>query len=915
MVVVAALAAAAGLIMHQRNAVDPDTLLRRAEKRIDEGKLNDAVIDLKTVISEDRDNRLARAMLGNLYLEVGHPKGALKELRRARELGATGPEIARGIARALLTTGQFDEAATEIAINGGAEDPEWRVLTGMLDLAQQRLDDARRVFQNVLAQDPDNAEARRGLMQAELSAGNADLARAELETLLAADDADAGLWLLRGELDIHDGDLEAAEASFRKAVALEPDNPLTRIGLARVLVETAQYDLATNELDAIGTAGGDDPRVNFLRARIAEGNNDPNSALQALRKVLQVAPMHRQSLVLAGKLHFARNEFTRAQDYISRLLEIEPKNALAQRMMGAIQLAAGRTDGLASFSEVMEQNDGTQDAGMLALLGTAYLKHGRMDDGQKSLERAVELAPDSLPIRTQLALSHLGAGKPQDAITELQGVLAEDPDFVQARIILALVHMANGDNAAAVETADALVARHPDSALAHNVRGYIGEATGDRGSAAGFFRQAIERDPAFHPARINLARLAIADKNFDEAQKQFDRILELTPFHSFALLGKAAIAVQADKLDEAERLWQLAREHNPDAVAPRLLLSQHYRAKDNPTLAETLVTEAYELAPFSPPVQAQYATIKADAGHYEEALVAARQIVERDPGSVPGLELLARIYNFLGDEGGLVKTLEQIADVAPEVVGARVLLGRLAIRRRNFDEAGQIADAIIAGDENAAAGYELRGDVRAAQGDPEGARAAYLQAFETGPDGVKVVKLDRAERELGVAGDRLSAWLAEHPGDLQVRLVRASLLHDSSSNDAIAEYEKLHQAQGNNPVVLNNLAWLYFEAGRPGALAMAQQAYEIAPQSPEIMDTYGWILFHEGKREQGIDLLDKALQAAPDNPDIAYHNARALHESGQSRQALRLLGPMLEKHAEFPSREDAQTLLAELQKD
>ena len=46
------------------------------------------------------------------------------------------------------------------------------------------------------------------------------------------------------------------------------------------------------------------------------------------------------------------------------------------------------------------------------------------------------------------------------------------------------------------------------------------------------------------------------------------------------------------------------------------------------------------------------------------------------------------------------------------------------------------------------------------------------------------------------------------------------------------------------------------------------------------MDTYGWIVFSQGQREQGLDLLRKALEIAPNNPDIAYHLASALSDSG-----------------------------------
>lgn len=96
--------------------------------------------------------------------------------------------------------------------------------------------------------------------------------------------------------------------------------------------------------------------------------------------------------------------------------------------------------------------------------------------------------------------------------------------------------------------------------------------------------------------------------------------MDIEPFQPFALTGLAALALQNDNLDEAEKLWQLAREHNPDAVAPRLLLAKHYRAKNSMALAEVVIKEAYRLAPFAVQVQAEYAFIMLQIGSFEESL-------------------------------------------------------------------------------------------------------------------------------------------------------------------------------------------------------------------------------------------------------------------------------------------------------
>ena len=122
---------------------------------------------------------------------------------------------------------------------------------------------------------------------------------------------------------------------------------------------------------------------------------------------------------------------------------------------------------------------------MLALLGTAYLKHGKYGDSAASLERAAELAPDSLPIRTQLALSRLSTGNPAQAIAELQAIRVEDPAYAHADVMLVLAHLANQDRDAALAVAEEMIGSNPRTRLAHNVLGYVQEMRGDTPGARG----------------------------------------------------------------------------------------------------------------------------------------------------------------------------------------------------------------------------------------------------------------------------------------------------------------------------------------------------------------------------------------------------------------------------------------------
>jgi len=910
-----ALLVGGGLLWRQQQA-DPRKLFNRAAVAYQAADYAAATIDLRAVLAADSDNAEARELLGLSYLKQGDASGALRELGKARVQGVETEELSLGVARAQILLGKFDQARAELVGHGDDASSDWTVLSGMLELAQQNFTQARELFQKVLDKQADHDEARRGLLQVALHKGDITTARREIETLLKGADKDAGLWVIKGALELQDKQLPAALEAFKRALAMAPRNPAAILGMTQALLESGESDAANTQLDALGSQGAEDPRVNFLRARIAEQRKDFDSAMLALKKVLLAAPNDRDALVMGARLSFSLGQFSRAEEYASQLLQLEPDNEAARRLLGSIQLASGRLDGVSSAIGADGQPSvDNQDPGTLALLGTAYLKHGNYADAEAKLEKAAELAPDSLPIRTQLALGKLSTGRGEEAIKELQAVIAEQHDFVQAHVMLVMAYLAQKRGDDALAAARALIAVKPDQALPLNVLGFVYESKGDRKQADDAYRQALAKDGDFHPARINLARLAVQDKDMAGAGKLFQEVLSRDEFNANALMGLAALAVAAKNGEDAEKYWQQAREHNAEAVAPRLALARYFRDKGNLPRAQEMVKEAYKLASYAPPVLSEYAQVMLSAGEEQEALKAAQALVERAPDSIPANELLARAHNQLGEETALKDDLARIIKLDPEHEAAQTLLAQLALRNRDTVTAERIARTMAAQGKNAAAGQELLGDVAMQRDDAKAAVEAYTRSFEAAPDSGKVLKLEHAEHAIGVDHQRLTAWLAAHPDDERARLAQATILQQQGAGDAAtAAYERMLETRKQDPVVLNNLAWLYFERKDGRALELARQAYELAPRQPQIVDTYAWILFQQGKREQGLEILRKAVELAPADPDIAFHLASALADSGQEAQALEQLRRVLDTHARFALRKDAEALLARLDK-
>lgn len=180
-----------------------------------------------------------------------------------------------------------------------------------------------------------------------------------------------------------------------------------------------------------------------------------------------------------------------------------------------------------------------------------------------------------------------------------------------------------------------------------------------------------------------------------------------------------------------------------------------------------------------------------------------------------------------------------------------------------------------------------------------------------------VLKHYQALAKTGYGGDAnqlLEAWLEQHPNDTKVHLALAQAYQQSNRDQrATAHYAHALKLDKNNPVLLNNLAWLYHKQNDPRALSYAEQAYKAAPNNGLIADTLGWLYVQNGKAQQGLELLQQAFKQAPATPDIHYHLAAALATTGQTEKARKELTKLLAAGKRFPDRQAAESLLKALQ--
>ena len=111
--------------------------------------------------------------------------------------------------------------------------------------------------------------------------------------------------------------------------------------------------------------------------------------------------------------------------------------------------------------------------------------------------------------------------------------------------------------------------------------------------------------------------------------------------------------------------------------------------------------------------------------------------------------------------------------------------------------------------------------------------------------------------------------------------------------EAQQHYETLLNQYPDQPQLLNNLAWVYYQVKDPRAVDTARRANELMPDNPNVLDTLGWIVANSGQPEQAVDPLRQAYQLSGGNPEIGYHLAFALAEAGQTAEARELIDALL----------------------
>lgn len=406
------------------------------------------------------------------------------------------------------------------------------------------------------------------------------------------------------------------------------------------------------------------------------------------------------------------------------------------------------------------------------------------------------------------------------------------------------------------------------------------------------FEKLLERGNAPPEERLVALIPFLSEEDPEDGQWLMNELAEPYEDSAWANYAVGVMALQADDSKEARKRAEKALALEPDWIQPSLLYARSLLlAGEREAAIEYTARLVGDDPDPDPEARLELAVMYLAADRDDDALSQVNQILLEQPARTDALRLMA-IINFRNDHlDAAWSDFQDLLSTGQYTMDALFYLARIADRRLEHGDAAALYSQVISGP-NAVAAQRRAGALMLEQGKPELA-LQHLQEFgETHPaHAIDMLEaraqllgtLERFDEALGLY-DRVIEYRPDSETPL---LGKAELmLRMGRLDDAIDLYREAVDRWPDSALTLNALGYTladrtdrYDEAER-----LIEKALEIEPDSGAIIDSWGWVLYRQGKLDEALVELERAYAILKD-PEVAAHIVEVLWKLDRTEEA------------------------------
>ena len=493
--------------------------------------------------------------------------------------------------------------------------------------------------------------------------------------------------------------------------------------------------------------------------------------------------------------------------------------------------------------------DLSDDIGADFALANYYIASGKAKEAVARLETLDAQQRATPELGQRLARAYAAAGDFQKATMLVEAVLAGNSASVDAQLLKGQLLLRDGRGDDALAAVKSAASANPSSAEAQFALGRLYQTRGDTPAAAAAFQEVLRLNPRAGAAQVELARLQLSTGNTAASVRTAEEAAKNQPRNLAARLTLVRTLLANKDLDRAGREIAELQKTTVNVAAVHALTGSLALLRNDSVTARTSFQRAAELDRSS--VDALTGLIALDF-KANNAAAATSRIEERlKTDSTPAMLLLAaQTYWTAQDLASAERVLRQAIETTPTLLTSYGMLAQLYVSQKKLDQARVEFENLAAKQSQPVGALTMSGIILQAQG-----------------------KSDLAKKR----------------------------------------YEDVLALDSRAAIAANNLAWMHAESGEnlDTALQLAQTATSIVPDSPEIMDTLGWVYYKKQLPDLAIRLFERSVKKAPANASYGYHLGLAHLQAGNTARGREALQRALEASPDAATAADIRRALAQ----
>jgi len=327
------------------------------------------------------------------------------------------------------------------------------------------------------------------------------------------------------------GDLAAATSGYRSYLKTHPQAYEIRSNLGAVLSGAGQYEAAIGEY----------------------------------KLALRGAPTNVGIAYNLALAYYKSGAIADAARELSTLRALTPDNPQINLLLADCWLRMGENakviDLLAKPAETQKE-----DLAMAYLLGTAQIRAGKVEEGQKLLDRIFQ-SGESAEVRLLLGTAKLTASDFAGALVDLKKAVELNPELPSANAYYGKALMATGDTEGAAKAFRQELAVNPNDFDANLNLAVLLKQDQDFGTALKHLNQALRVRPKDLRVRYQLATIDVAEGKIDAACNGLESVVAEAPRFVEAHVTLATVYYRLKRRQDGDRERRLVEQLNAEIQA------------------------------------------------------------------------------------------------------------------------------------------------------------------------------------------------------------------------------------------------------------------------------------------------------------------------------------------------------------